>query len=397
MLTYACTTYGETFSTKNPYISHSKKCCSKATIHLAHTNQTIEVVKDGKGNFICQCSVMGCPKPFKFANSLRAHIKKAGSRWLGPEIQGDPSMGKLDLKNKQLHEQGMEAGSSRDLTHEEESNAGGPSRTSKHLHDDISESDSRDVSTKLMAIGDKGVMCGHGTPVPSQGIPMLNRETDSQGFVSDPIPSLLVHTFCSPPTHKTHQLIPQDEIMHSPPPPAVWVTIPGQCKDGVTYSPQVSPSPKIPSSTSTSTSTSTTIAISHVNAEFHFLTCQVCEMPLGVGEVKSHLAKIHGRQATYSDMTLKPAMASLEVNDRVHPQFKKAEKENKDCKFADVVAPAAYGIYQNEELQREAEKRFGESWGEGGVYVKWLMRQPRQGHHSNLIDLIMWYHEHSQT
>ncbi|KIN94793.1 hypothetical protein M404DRAFT_34732 [Pisolithus tinctorius Marx 270] len=86
-----------------------------------------------------------------------------------------------------------------------------------------------------------------------------------------------------------------------------------------------------------------------------------------------------------------------QVNDKVHPQFKKAEKGNKDCKFADVVAPAAYGIYQNEELRREAEKKFGESWGEGGVYVKWLMGRPRQGHHSNLIDLMMWYHEHSQT
>ncbi|KAI6137530.1 hypothetical protein BKA82DRAFT_75323, partial [Pisolithus tinctorius] len=54
-----------------------------------------------------------------------------------------------------------------------------------------------------------------------------------------------------------------------------------------------------------------------VNAEFHFLTCQVCEMALRAGEVKGHLAKIHGRQATYSDMTLKLAMASLEVTEQL--------------------------------------------------------------------------------
>ncbi|KAI5984196.1 hypothetical protein F5J12DRAFT_787610 [Pisolithus orientalis] len=40
-------------------------------------------------------------------------------------------------------------------------------------------------------------------------------------------------------------------------------------------------------------------------------------MALRAGEVKSHLAKIHGRQATYSDMTLKLAMASLEVTEQL--------------------------------------------------------------------------------
>ncbi|KAI5993057.1 hypothetical protein F5J12DRAFT_786048 [Pisolithus orientalis] len=35
-----------------------------------------------------------------------------------------------------------------------------------------------------------------------------------------------------------------------------------------------------------------------VNAEFHFLICWVCQMALGVGDVESHLVKIHGRQST---------------------------------------------------------------------------------------------------
>ncbi|KAI6141345.1 hypothetical protein BKA82DRAFT_150172, partial [Pisolithus tinctorius] len=54
-----------------------------------------------------------------------------------------------------------------------------------------------------------------------------------------------------------------------------------------------------------------------VNAEFHFLVCQVCQMALGVGDVKSHLAKIHGRQSTHSEMTLKLMLNSLEVAERL--------------------------------------------------------------------------------
>ncbi|KAI6142087.1 hypothetical protein BKA82DRAFT_961478 [Pisolithus tinctorius] len=89
MPNYVCTTCEDSFSNNSTYISHSKKCSSKATIHLPHTNQTIELQRNVMGDFICNCSAFGCPKPFKYASSLKFHIKKAGSIWKGPEIQSN--------------------------------------------------------------------------------------------------------------------------------------------------------------------------------------------------------------------------------------------------------------------------------------------------------------------
>ncbi|KAI6137531.1 hypothetical protein BKA82DRAFT_36658 [Pisolithus tinctorius] len=89
-----CPTCQESFASRKEYSSHAKKCVQEATISLPHINQTINLKRDEEGNFICHCSAMGCPKPFKYANSMRTHIIKAGSRWKG---QGNPSIGKLDL------------------------------------------------------------------------------------------------------------------------------------------------------------------------------------------------------------------------------------------------------------------------------------------------------------
>ncbi|KAI5996590.1 hypothetical protein F5J12DRAFT_785376 [Pisolithus orientalis] len=325
-----CPTCQESFASRKEYSSHAKKCVQEATIRLPHINQTINLKRDEEGNFICHCSAMGCPKPFKYANSMRTHIIKAGSRWKG---QGNPSIGKLDL-----HDEINESSSS----DEGEGKAGGPSRASKHLHDEISEGDS----------SDKGKAGG-----PSRARKHLHddiSESDSRDFHQASIGSPIAEDLGQIPS--PNWSMPQDGIMHSPPPaiiqgdvrmvsPTAHKSVPPQ------KSPQA-PAPQLPSLMFSQSEiqahnqntgnvvpslaqrswqpnlplTTAPGLISDkfldslnlaVNAEFHFLTCQVCEMALRAGEVKSHLAKIHGRQATYSDMTLKLAMASLEVTEQL--------------------------------------------------------------------------------
>ncbi|KAI6103900.1 hypothetical protein EDD17DRAFT_1763814 [Pisolithus thermaeus] len=90
MPTFICSSCDESFSQKNAYITYSKKCSSKATIHLAHTNQVI-VLERIEGKFMCHCTDRGFPRPFNYANSLRCHVQKAGSRRIGPGIKGEPT------------------------------------------------------------------------------------------------------------------------------------------------------------------------------------------------------------------------------------------------------------------------------------------------------------------
>ncbi|KAI6139187.1 hypothetical protein BKA82DRAFT_4365200 [Pisolithus tinctorius] len=361
MTTYSCVTCGEVLPTKKDFNSHIKKCSNKATIHLPHVNQVITLERNEKGDFICHCSDSGCPRPFKFANNLRAHIKRAGSRWIGDDTKGNSPMEKLDLS---YEEEGKAGGPSRVRKHlhdkisqcdsSDEGKAGGPSRASKHshddisegdssdegkaggpskhLHDDISESNSRDVSTMHIAIGDKRMM-----------VVMVHQF--HQGCIGSPIVEDLGR-IPSP-----DWMIPQDEIMHSPPPPAgdVRMVSPTAHKSAPPQKSPQAPAPPlsslmsaiqahnqnagsvVPSSAQRTQQPQLPLTTAPglisdgfldslnlaVNAEFHFLTCQVCEMALRAGEVKSHLAKIHGRQATYSDMTLKLSMASLEVKEQL--------------------------------------------------------------------------------
>ncbi|KAI6025465.1 hypothetical protein EDC04DRAFT_2899798 [Pisolithus marmoratus] len=50
-----------------------------------------------------------------------------------------------------------------------------------------------------------------------------------------------------------------------------------------------------------------------VNAEFHFLTCQICQEALAPGEVKHHLTKLHGTQSRYHDHQFNLAISALRV------------------------------------------------------------------------------------
>ncbi|KAI6010559.1 hypothetical protein EDC04DRAFT_2610137 [Pisolithus marmoratus] len=50
-----------------------------------------------------------------------------------------------------------------------------------------------------------------------------------------------------------------------------------------------------------------------VNAEFDFLTCQICQTALGADDVKQHLTKMHGTQSRYKDDLFKLAISVLKV------------------------------------------------------------------------------------
>ncbi|KAI6006427.1 hypothetical protein EDC04DRAFT_2611448 [Pisolithus marmoratus] len=89
------------------------------------------------------------------------------------------------------------------------------------------------------------------------------------------------------------------------------------------------PLPSLLASQLPSTSTSGTTPASHtngllhhtyldslnlaVNAEFHFLTCQICQAALAPGEVKHHLTKLHGTQSRYHDHQFNLAISALRV------------------------------------------------------------------------------------
>ncbi|KAI6042304.1 hypothetical protein EDC04DRAFT_2600905 [Pisolithus marmoratus] len=50
-----------------------------------------------------------------------------------------------------------------------------------------------------------------------------------------------------------------------------------------------------------------------VNAEFHFLACQICQAALAPGEVKHHLTKVHGTQSRYNDHQFNLAISAMNV------------------------------------------------------------------------------------
>ncbi|KAI6020603.1 hypothetical protein EDC04DRAFT_2607399 [Pisolithus marmoratus] len=80
---------------------------------------------------------------------------------------------------------------------------------------------------------------------------------------------------------------------------------------------------QLPSTSTSTTPASHTIGLLHhtyldslnlaVNAEFHFLTCQICQAALAPGEVKHHLTKLHGTQSRYNDHQFKLAISALKV------------------------------------------------------------------------------------
>ncbi|KAI6108384.1 hypothetical protein EDD17DRAFT_1502314, partial [Pisolithus thermaeus] len=61
-----------------------------------------------------------------------------------------------------------------------------------------------------------------------------------------------------------------------------------------------------------------------------------------------------------------------QINDVVHPQFTRAGR-GMPCRFADVVAPATYGIYLDGKLHQLASMHFEQSWPDEVAFARWLM------------------------
>ncbi|KAI6023272.1 hypothetical protein EDC04DRAFT_2900593 [Pisolithus marmoratus] len=318
-----------------------------ATIYPPHTNQTIVVEKNLEGKFICHCTNKGCPKPSKFADNLRSHIVKAGSRWNGPGIKGDPILEQFDLGPGTA----MAAGPSRakmDLTHDKGLTPG----TSRVVH-------------AFDTIPGEEV-----EPSPSRASMDLAQESDSD---IDQSSEHSTGTSTSEEDTPSNPMPPQDEIMCSPTPtkPSTTPTVTPQAASpsmwsnmltdddvnmGSPMSDKSAPlqqlQPPLPSllsvmqshSTSTtqasqlpSTSTTGTTPASHtngllhhtyldslnlaVNAEFHFLTCQICQAALAPGEVKHHLTKLHGTQSRYNDHEFNLAISAFRVAKELPPHI----------------------------------------------------------------------------
>ncbi|KIK24173.1 hypothetical protein PISMIDRAFT_23231 [Pisolithus microcarpus 441] len=207
MPTFICYSCDESFSKKSAYITHRKKCSSKATIHLPHTSQTI-VLERVEGKFMCHCTAKGCPKPYKYANSLRCHIQKAGSRWIGPGIKGDPTtMEQLNLVHDKESIPDMDApatASGGDQEQQQGVEEAGPSRVrmdSSPRHGARPDSSRYNMDSATM----QGMQAG-----PSQTRMDLDEENDADESSDCPAGSST--------SEEVNPMVEQDENMHSPSP-----------------------------------------------------------------------------------------------------------------------------------------------------------------------------------
>ncbi|KAI6016334.1 hypothetical protein BKA83DRAFT_4497956 [Pisolithus microcarpus] len=358
MPTFICYSCDESFSKKSAYITHRKKCSSKATIHLPHTSQTI-VLERVEGKFMCHCTAKGCPKPYKYANSLRCHIQKAGSRWIGPGIKGDPTtMEQLNLVHDKESIPDMDApatASGGDQEQQQGVEEAGPSRVrmdSSPRHGARPDSSRYNMDSATM----QGMQAG-----PSQTRMDLDEENDADESSDCPAGSST--------SEEVNPMVEQDENMHSPspagPPKNTTVityhsssmkpSLPleddvqmGSPRSEKSASPRQIQQPlpslvsamqfhhHLPMTTiqanqqpSLSSTTISAIPASHatgllhhsyldslnlaVNAEFGFLTCQICQSALAVHEVRYHLTNSHKTQSRYSDHLFKLAILELKV------------------------------------------------------------------------------------
>ncbi|KAI5984019.1 hypothetical protein EDC04DRAFT_2914564 [Pisolithus marmoratus] len=285
-------------------------------------------------------AVKDCPRPFKFSKNLRTHILKAGSRWDGPGVKGDPSMQQVDLTHEERLAPGAEVGHASD-TIPGTGAVAGPSRA------------------KMDPTHDKGFMPGAGTGVhaidtvsslldqknkqlvaysahhkPPEQEWELGHESESKSD-TDQSSEHSTGSSTSEDLPPPNPMLPQDEIMCSPTPtkPSTqWSNMNaqedvdmGSPMSDKSVPPQQLPLP-LPSllsvmqsqSASTSqlpsTSTTTTPASHAIGLLHHaYLDSLNLAAALATGEVKHHLTKMHGSQSRYNEYQFKQAISALKV------------------------------------------------------------------------------------
>ena len=82
---FICSTCSLQFDLRGVYSAHIRKCISISTF-TTHAGQQVTVKRNEKGVFLCYCSHPGCPKPTGYltTDSMKNHIKKVQSTWIGP-------------------------------------------------------------------------------------------------------------------------------------------------------------------------------------------------------------------------------------------------------------------------------------------------------------------------
>ncbi|KAI6117140.1 hypothetical protein EDD16DRAFT_1520180 [Pisolithus croceorrhizus] len=304
MPTFICSSCDESFSQKNAYITYSKKCSSKATIHLAHTNQVI-VLERIEGKFMCHCTDRGFPRPFNYANSLRCHVQKAGSRRIGPGIKGEPTA--MEQSNLPISGGDQEAapgpsrarmdsppgevrarlGSSRnkmDLVPGQKAAGPGPSKNKMNLDqesdtDESSDHDTRSwVGTKLIsAMQQQSEQKPHQSS--EEGDPMVEQDESMHSPTPVDPPTNMTSTPHPPPHHQQspvcHLLETTNQANQLPSSSTSVSTMPTNHKTGLLHNTYME-----------------TLNLA-VNAEFGFLTCQICQSAQAVNRVKHHLVNFH--------------------------------------------------------------------------------------------------------
>ncbi|KAG1735322.1 uncharacterized protein EDB91DRAFT_1083776 [Suillus paluster] len=89
-----CPNCSATFDVNKYYGRHKKQCLKEVETFISkQNNQRITVKKNDKGNFECYCSDNGCPdqkKVYKTIATLKKHMKKVKSHWIGLSKIGQP-------------------------------------------------------------------------------------------------------------------------------------------------------------------------------------------------------------------------------------------------------------------------------------------------------------------
>ncbi|KAI6100652.1 hypothetical protein F5141DRAFT_1066225 [Pisolithus sp. B1] len=82
----ACKECGLELDNKNLHDAHWKKCVKVVTF-VAYTGQDVTITRHENGTFLCYCSHHKCPRDIGFTtvDALHKHMKTLKTTWLGPE------------------------------------------------------------------------------------------------------------------------------------------------------------------------------------------------------------------------------------------------------------------------------------------------------------------------
>jgi hypothetical protein len=86
-MVFQCTFCSASFSAKNAYNTHTRKCTPVITFNLS--GESITIRRNALGVFLCYCSDPKCPSPTGYItlDSLRAHQKKTPNcRWVPEKV-----------------------------------------------------------------------------------------------------------------------------------------------------------------------------------------------------------------------------------------------------------------------------------------------------------------------